>query len=244
MELGPVRFAELVAPAITRAFVSGMRAAAAAGGAELVESHGREAIGYVIDLRNPLAARRGIAAHALLDVYRYVEPQTVTDTIERSVARGLLRRDEYDELWATDRGIEFLDRLFTNQAHVLGERWSPFVVDRLNPIVGRVVAAAAPTGGAAWAVQHPAHEPPGLSAAVVLLNRLSTMRYHRADAHAAAWRAAGWAAVDVAAMPWGTTWSTERHAIESETNARAAPPFESLSAEERLTLLADLGALG
>jgi hypothetical protein len=77
----------------------------------------------------------------------------------------------------------------------------------------------------------------------VLLNRLSTMRYHRADAHAAAWQAAGWTAAEVAAMPWGTEWSDARVAIERDTNVRAAPPYAALTADERLVLLAGLAAL-
>ena len=78
----------------------------------------------------------------------------------------------------------------------------------------------------------------------MLLDRLSTMRYHRADAHAAAWLHAGWTAADVAAMPWGTAWSAERRQIERDTNRRAAFPYDDLTGDQRLALLADLAALG
>jgi hypothetical protein len=74
---------------------------------------------------------------------------------------------------------------------------------------------------------------------VLLLNRLSTLRHHRADAHAAAWTAAGHTASSIAALPAGP----ERLAIELETDRRAAGPYAALSAEERLAMLADLAAL-
>ena len=74
---------------------------------------------------------------------------------------------------------------------------------------------------------------------MLLLNRLGTLRYHRADAHAAAWAAAGHTASSIAALPAGP----ERLAIELETDRRAAGPYAALGAEERLTMLADLAAL-
>ena len=92
VELGPVRCAELAAPAITRAFVSGMRAGSRAG-RQLVERYGGAAVGYVIDLRNPLAAGRNLSTDELAPVYRYVDPNTCQDTIAASVTGGLLERD-------------------------------------------------------------------------------------------------------------------------------------------------------
>ena len=96
---------------------------------------------------------------------------------------------------------------------------------------------------AAWSVQSPPHER-RKAVGAVLLDRLSTMRYHRADAHAAAWLHAGWTAADVAAMPWGTVWSEERRQIERDTNRRAASPYNALTGDERLSFLADLAAIG
>ena len=244
MDLNRERFAELVALAISGAFVSGMRAASAAGGAEIVESYGGpDAIGYTIDLRNPLAARRAVTPDGLRAVYRYDDHQTVTSTVERSLASGLLMRDASGAVQATERGLHFLGELFAVHARALRERWNPRFVDRLNPLIARVLNAAGRTGGAAWAVQAPPHEPSGTAPAVALLNRLSTLRYHRADAHAAAWEAAGWSLAEASSMPWGIEWSTARQAIETDTNVRAAAPYSALSPDERLVLLADLAAL-
>jgi hypothetical protein len=242
VELGALRCAELVAPAVSRAFVSGMRAGGD-GGRELVARYGGGAIGYVIDLRNPLAAGRSLSTDDLAAVYRYSATATRNDTIEASVSGGLLERDSRGSVSATKRGMRFLAELYEHHRRVLGQRWDRAVVDRLNPLLERLLGAAASTGGAAWAAQAPPFEPDGEDAAVVLLNRLSTMRYHRADAHAAAWQTAGWTAADVAAMPWGTPWNEARSAIEHDTNVRAAPPYEALKADERLTLIAGLAAL-
>jgi hypothetical protein len=146
---------------------------------------------------------------------------------------------------ATGRGQEFLSDLFALHARALTECWRPHAgpVDRLNAVLARVIAAAGETAGAAWAVQAPPYEPPGTPPGVLLLNRLSTLRYHRADAHAAAWQAAGLTAAELVAMPWDTAWSPQREAVEQDTNRRAAVPFAVLTAEQRLRLLADLAAL-
>lgn len=246
LTLDSVRFAELVAPAISRVFVTGMRAAAAADhDRSLVGPYGGpEVVECVIDLRNPLAAGRSITAAGLRDHYRYTDPADIESTIDRSVVGGLLQRDADGTIEATGTGQQFLADLFAHHADVLTERWNPAVIERLNPLLARVLRAADATGGGAWSVQSPPHEPAGKPSAVVLLDRLSTMRYHRADAHAAAWLHAGWTAADVAAMPWGTVWSEERRQIERDTNRRAASPYNALTGDERLSFLADLAAIG
>lgn len=244
--LDAVRFAELVAPVVSRVFVAGMRAAAAADhDRSLMDTYGgAKVIGYVIDLRNPLADGRRISMSGLRGLYRYTEPAEISATIDRSVTGGLLRRDTDGSVEATDIGRQFLADLFDQQADVLTARWNPTAIQRINPPLARVLSAADSTGGEAWAVQSPPYEPEGKPLALVLLDRLSTMRYHRADAHAAAWRHAGWTAADVAGMPWGTAWSEERRQIERDTNRHAAAPYTALTADERLVLLADLAAIG
>jgi hypothetical protein len=242
VELDAVRCAELTAPAISRAFVSGITAGRHSG-RQLVAHYGGAVVGYLIDLRNPLAAGRSLSDHELAAVFRYSSESNRLGTIAASVEGGLLDRQPDGTLRASELGRRFLAELFDLHASALAEHWDAALVDRLNPLLGRLLAAAAPTGGSAWAVQAPPFEPDGAATAVVLLNRLSTMRYHRADAHASAWQEAGWTAAEMAAMPWGTEWSDERAAIERETNVRAAPPYEALTADERLTLLANLAAL-
>lgn len=244
VDLSPPRFAALVAPAVTRVFVAGMRAGGAQG-RELVAAYGGPAVGYLIDLRNPLAAGRTVTVDDLAVVYRYTDPEQVRGTIRGGVEHGLLAPPDGGTITPTRRGRAFLSDLFELQARVLDERWGPHAgpVDRLNGLLGRVLGEAAATAGPAWAVQAPPYEPDGTPAPVLLLNRLSTLRYHRADAHAAAWLAAGLTAAEMVAMPWGGEWTDRRREVERDTNVGAAAPYAGLTPDERLALLADLAAL-
>jgi hypothetical protein len=85
----------------------------------------------------------------------------------------------------------------------------------------------------------PPYEPAGAAAGLLLHTRLSVLRYHRADAHAAAWQAAGLTSVTIRQLPAGPA----PDAIEAETNRRAGLPYATLSPDERITLLAGLAAL-
>ncbi|MEQ7126893.1 hypothetical protein ABN034_20450 [Actinopolymorpha sp. B11F2] len=245
VDLAPPRFAALVGPAVTRAFTAGMHAGRTEG-RELVLSYGGQAVGYLIDLRNPLAAGRSVSRDGLAAVYRYADPGEVDETVQRSVDHGLLSRAPAGEITATERGQAFLRDLFALHARVLTERWGQEQngpVERLNTLVARILAQATATSGDAWAVHAPPYEPRGTPSPVLLLNRLSTLRIHRADAHAAAWQRAGLSAAEMVAMPWGSTWSPRRQAVEDETNRRAASPYAVLTPDERLTMLADLAML-
>jgi hypothetical protein len=244
-DLSPVRFAELVAPAISRTFVAGMQAGGT-DGRELVASYGGRAVGYLIDLRNPLAAGRRLTPTDLAAVYRYQPLEEVRETVRRSVEHGLLEQAPDGAIAASGSGGAFLRDLFALHGRVLDARWGgghARAVDRLTGLAALLIAEATRTAGPAWAVQAPPYEPAGTPPAVLLLNRLSTLRYHRADAHAAAWQAAGLTAADLVAMPWHTPWPPVRRQVEDDTNRRAAPPYAVLTAEQRLTLLSDLAGL-
>jgi hypothetical protein len=245
VELSPVRCAELIAPVLSRTFIAGMRAGGA-DGRGLVASYGGRAVGYLIDLRNPFAAGRRLTPAELASVYRYSPAEDIRETVRRSVEHGLLDEAPDGAVAASERGQTFLRDLFALHGRSLGKRWGggrAAPVDRANRLLARLIEAAAATAGPAWAVQAPPYEPPGTPPGVLLLNRLSTMRYHRSDAHAAAWQAAGLTAAEMAAMPWGTAWPPVRRQVEDDTNRRAAPPYAVLTAQERLTLLADLAGL-
>jgi hypothetical protein len=245
VDLSPTRFAELVAPAISRAFVAGMRSPGNRGRDLIASYGGPEATGYVIDLRNPLAAGRPVTRDSLAHHYRYTDPIEVDRTLKASVEADLLAWSTDGEIAATGRGGAFVAQLSALQADALGRRWRGQAqpVARLNDLLGRVLAEAAATGGAAWGVQAPPHEPDGSPPELLLVNRLSTMRYHRADAHAAAWQAAGLTVAEMVAMPLGSQWTPQRSAVEHDTNVRAGVPYAVLTPPQRLAMLADLSAL-
>jgi hypothetical protein len=111
-------------------------------------------------------------------------------------------------------------------------------VPRLADLVGRLLAAGAATGGPAFRAMAPVSEPPGASPAQRLISRLGALRHHRADAHRAAWSAAGLTLAELRALD-----GPARREIEDDTNGRDAPIYATLSPNERLDLLAGLGAL-
>ena len=100
-----------------------------------------------------------------------------------------------------------------------GQLWSPrdSALVGLNDLAGRVVQAGLATGGEAYMTLAPPYEPADATVGVLLHHRLSVLRYHRADAHAAAWQAAGLTSQAMMQLPAGPT----RAAIEAETNRRA-----------------------
>jgi len=106
-------------------------------------------------------------------------------------------------------------------------------------LAARAVRAAAVDGGDTFSLLAPSQEPADASEAALLSERLTGLRFHRFDAHVAAWRAAGLTADQIKALRNGPA----RAAIEAETNRRASTPYATLDPAERLELLAGLGAL-
>jgi hypothetical protein len=122
---------------------------------------------------------------------------------------------------------------------VTGQLWSQHgtALAGLDDLAGRVVQAGLVTGGDAYLTMAPPYEPADATVGVLLHHRLSVLRYHRADAHAAAWQAAGLTSEAMMQLPAGPV----RAAIEADR--RAGVPYATLSADERVALLAGLAAL-
>ncbi|NYF55928.1 hypothetical protein [Micromonospora purpureochromogenes] len=250
VELAPHRFAGLVAPAVDRTFVAGMLAGRDGGGAELSQRYGGPAAtGFLVEFRTRLAAPGGTVDGAgFAAVTRYRDPAACQRALDKQVAHGMIVRQPDGGFAATERGTDFLTEIYQVHGEVTEELWAGHD-DRMLRLVeafGRLLAYALLLAGEpdaeptpAFATMAPPYEPDGTPPGVLLLNRLGTLRYHRADAHAAAWTAAGHTASSVSELPEGP----ERRAIELETDRRAAGPYAALTAEERLAVLADLAAL-
>lgn len=250
VELAPHRFAGLVAPAVDRAFVAGMLAGRDGGGAELSSRYGGPAAtGFLVEFRTRLAAPGGtVDGPGFAAVTRYRDPAACQRAVDKQVAHGMVQRAPDGGFCATERGLAFLAELYQVHGEVTEELWAGHDdrVVRLVAALGRLLGYALllaetedPGAGSAFAAMAPPYEPEGTPPGVLLLNRLGTLRYHRADAHAAAWTAAGHTAASITDLPPGP----ERLAIEQETDRRAAGPYTVLTAEERLSMLADLAAL-
>ncbi|MCM0676450.1 hypothetical protein NCC78_17410 [Micromonospora phytophila] len=232
-------YAGMIRPVIDRVYV-GARLAARPRMTAYYAERGLEP-GFEASFHMGLLARP-MPARALDDALVYVGADMTTE-LEQGVAEV-----DADGAWRlTDRGRELALTVQRMVAEAAEERWAALpsflpglaAVPRLADLVGRVLAHARTTSGAAFQAMAPVYEPADASPALRLTARLGALRHHRGDAHRAAWRAAGLTVEEITALPDGP----RRQAIEDETNRLDEPAYAALSADERLELLAGLGAL-
>jgi hypothetical protein len=246
-EPAPAAYAVLIAPAIDRVFAETMAASREMGGRELSERFGGPpSIGYLIDFRTRLGAGRPVTPEQFAAVGRYGDLTKAREILAGQADRGMITIAEDGTLQATDRGREFLTALAELHAEVTAKLWSRHPVTRLAELAGRALTVA--EDPATWARTSDGHAlsamlplpPASTPNGATLLNRLGTLRYHRADAHAAAWQAAGLTAAEMVALDGHDSRRTN---IEAETNRGAAAPWRALTTPERLEFLAGLAAL-
>jgi hypothetical protein len=236
----PARIAGLVAPVIDR-LRNAVAGKVMARGTELTSASGvpEEAVRTLAMLRNRMPDG-AVTRDDLVAVLRYLPVAQVDEGIAKALDAGVLTT-ETEGLRFTDRGravVEDLYRLMTDIVTVLWAGDEERVATLLD-LTARALDAAATTAGPAFAVMYPPYEPAGTPPAMVLAERLTPLRFHRFDAHVAAWQAAGLTVEQVVALPPGPV----RQQIEDDTNRRAAAPYAALDAAERLDLLGGLGAL-
>jgi hypothetical protein len=185
-------------------------------------------------LRGPLPIR-GFLLSA-----RYSPAARVHSSITELVDAGWLV--EHDRIVSiTDRTEVLLNLLYDAHAKAIGIHWATTGVDlrAMAALTHRLLEAAAHSAGPAFSLLSPPFERAGDPDGLLLFNRLAALRYHRSDAHAAAWAAEGLTADQMLALePSGL-----RDRIEAETNRFAAAPFEVLSHAERTTVLTGLRLL-
>jgi len=191
-------------------------------------------------LRNTMPDRIVTQDH-LLAVYAYSPPSDVIERVTALVQAGLIVEFGDDRLQLGDRGRQFLSNLRERTAVIIDDLWSEHqdLVPRLAELAEWLVASARETGGAAFGVMSPPYEPKGASDAMLLAERLTPLRFHRFDAHVAAWRAAGLDASEVQSLGPGAL----RDSIEDATNRRAGILFEVLTRQERFVLCTGVGTL-
>jgi 8-oxo-dGTP diphosphatase len=236
-----------IGAAIEGAFVGAMRQlpriadAAGSTGAEVVRGFGGPAaVGGLIEFRTALGwPQRWVSQPEALALARYEGAEAMLAGLAANAEAGMLDIDGSGAFRATPRGHEFLRALRAHQAQALAQWWAGQPAAEGVRLLGPVLEAAGDTGGPAWHANAPVYEPPGTSAELLLLDRMGTLRYHRADAHAAAWRAAGLSAAQMRALADGEL----REAIERRTNELAAPPYAVLAPDERAELLDALRGL-
>jgi hypothetical protein len=241
VDISPHRFAPLIAPVIERLTLAVVNRAIARAARTPVPAGGSPGPMRMFgQLRTALLAR-DVTASGLAAIYRYRDADDVRRDLDGLHAAGLISNADDGAIRATETGRTVLTEMYKVTAEVAGELWAAQEgsLAGLNHLAGRLVHAALATGGDAYSTMAPPHEPAGAAAALLLHTRLSVLRYHRADAHAAAWQAAGLTRTTVGQMPAGPA----RDAIEEDTNRRAGVPYATLNPDERITLLAGLAAL-
>ncbi|MFC0098679.1 hypothetical protein ACFFKH_14255 [Micromonospora marina] len=234
-----VSYARLVRPAIDRVYVGARWAARARMEAFYAErgcTLGAESSFFSGVLARPMPAE------ALADGLVYT-----SGSMAEELEQGVVVRDADGAWHLTELGRELT--LFAQRAtgEAAEELWTMLpgvlpglsVVPRLADLVGRVLTHAQASGGPVFRAMSPPYEPEGASPALLLVTRLGSLRHHRADAHRAAWRAAGLTADEIRALPDGP----RRAAIEADTDRRDEPAYAALTEAERWELLSGLAAL-
>jgi Tfp pilus assembly protein PilF len=189
--------------------------------------------GTLVELRGLLLA--GVAPDPVIaGLFRY-HPGTDA-AIAELVATGWLARTE-GGVTATPRATAVLDAQMTAAEIALYEVWG--APDELLARVEDVARCAVGTSeGPVFDAL--ATVDVGGGPALRLFERLNALRQHRADAHAAAWQAAGLTATSAAALP---LTDPVRRDVETTTNRIASRPYRRLSTVDRTGLVAALRQL-
>ncbi|NUO96813.1 MAG: hypothetical protein HOW59_02670 [Nonomuraea sp.] len=182
--------------------------------------------GLLDDLRFTLPLRP-LTRASLATVYRYAD---VTEAVDLHLREGTLAQHPDGTLRLTPKGRAFVDGLHTLHAEAAGRVWGD--VSALAALVAGVLDRADRVPGGALELMAPPYEPDGAPAGLLLFNRLAALRYHRADAHAESWRAAGLTATAIVTLKDGPL----RARVEADTNRRAAQPYAALTDDDRQTL--------
>ncbi|MBF8194492.1 hypothetical protein ITP53_54335 [Nonomuraea sp. K274] len=222
-------YAAAIAPVVNAAHVN-VHAAAHRAVTELAGTSGVTP-GLLSDLRSALPLRP-VTRAGLATIYRYADPAGTESGVQEHLREGTLVEDPDGTLRVTGKGMDFIRDLYAVHAAAAGRVWAGHDLPGLAALAGRVLDRARRAEGGALEVMAPPYEPEGAPAGLLLFNRLAAVRYHRADAHAAAWRAAGLSTAEIVGLRDGPL----RARIEADTNLRAATPYEALSENERDTL--------
>ncbi|MEV4567135.1 hypothetical protein AB0K12_25490 [Nonomuraea sp. NPDC049419] len=219
-------FAEAMAPVINAANVN-VHASATRAVADLSTAYGLTP-GLLSDLRFSLPLRP-LTRRGLGVLFRYGD---VEGDLLDHLRQGALVEDPDGVLRLTEGGRDFIHGLYEVHAAAVERVWAGSDLGETAELVGRVVDAAERLPGGAFELVSPPYEPEGASPGLLLFNRLAVLRYHRADAHAAAWQAAGLSAAEIVGLMDGPL----RAGIEADTNRRAGRIYRALSERERDTL--------
>jgi hypothetical protein len=225
-----MQYAALIRPVIDRVYV-GMRAAVRDRTQQVVEQTGLRP-GFSISFYFGLLARpMSAAGFAAATTY---SGSDMTDELEQGIA--VVDGFGTWELTATGRALALaLQRAIADGAE---EFWNNkhiatmpglAVLPRLAELLGTLLQAGAATGGPAFTAMSPVYEPSDASPALRVTSRMGALRHHRADAHRAAWAAAGLTLPELLALRARPTVRNGRPSKKRRTGAthRSTSPLRA-----------------
>jgi len=241
--LSAEQMAALIAPVIDRLRLSSyrmtMQRAKTVAESNALERPTMMMLGY---LRN-LVPNRVVTRSDVQALFTYqADQEDALKPLDVIVKLGLVEDQGADRIRLTKAGCDLALQLHNLSDGVVTELWSEHArrVTTLLLLAERAVRAGAADGGQAFQLMLPPNaSDAGLSPAGSLAEQLTGLRFHRFDAHIAAWRSVGLRPDQIKALKDGSA----RDAIEADTNRRAATPYTALTRAERLEFLAGLAAL-
>lgn len=230
-------YAALIAPVIDRLVIA-VHLASRERGTALSAQFGLTRAGYLVELRLALPVR-SVTPAGLQAITRYLRAADRDTEVATQLEQGMIEVDEAGVMVATERAHAYYRELFALHDEVAAQLWQHRAASlpELVTLAARSLEAGTASGGPAFGTACPPYEPAGAGPALLLFNGLAALRYHRADAHAAAWTAAGLTAAEAPGQ------GPQRDRIEAETDRLAGAPYDALDESERLHLLAGLAAL-
>lgn len=188
-----VQYARDIAPHIDRLAIAVHRHGRPAGMA-LMREFGLPNAGILVDAR-PMLLAGPITLDDLAAAERFASRESLAVALEEHVRQGLLERDDADSTPAyssTSHGRDLLLRLTELQGQTITALWAvhaallPALASFATYVVDYAAATLSLDRYPAFRTQHAAPAPLGATPAHLLLTRLTTLRYLRADAHALA----------------------------------------------------------
>ena len=183
---------------------------------------------------------RAVSLESYRAAYLYQEPSVFDTALARMKAAGLVDDSGSGLVTLSDPGRQLIAKVRAAAKEAATGLWGSEPLAAL-PLADRCLAAATESAlpAGAFHVLAPPHDEPDDSDAMRLSERLAGLRWHRFDAHVAAWTAAGFTAATVGELGPGA----ERERLEQDTNERAGEPYAVLDPTERASLLAALEEL-
>ncbi len=176
--------------------------------------------------------------------YVYQDPATFDGALARMIETGLVKKatpaSSPESVVLSASGRDLMARIRQVGAQVADGRWGREtgpLLELVDRCLTRAAETAVPEG--AFHLVAPRHDEPDDSTSARLAEGLTGLRFHRFDAHVAAWRAAGFTAASITALEPGP----ERDQIEADTNERAGQAYAALTVGEQSSLLQGLTEL-